>query len=382
MADGAGGGNVVNPAQRHVQGADPLVGNYTWRDMVQDINGATGFTEDKAAIGTVNENLFLQIPAAVTIPIDFTPGASIFADNQERRDFIAVNYLALTRAGVRDQVAAFLSLLRYKVADEGFVADDLQNRAIYVDEYARNVGLPNAAVHMPVTKVMVDFVGDYWENIVGVVAHIFRVRQHHYKPEFQNTYDRTWNATTIEIPAGLTMPSWEEISRTGLHCFGVKALEEIARFAQENGRLARGLVIRRDAACAGSAPVRTTAAALRDMEKAKWWADFYAKFSAHIDAILDQAERLRQAGTRAHINARLYRWEDRFLGIDETHISVVAPYVMGWIDSLDQTEPIAQQKAITKRAAGGSSIRAAFTQVLLNEARNDRAYGSVADFFK
>jgi hypothetical protein len=116
------------------------------------------------------------------------------------------------------------------------------------------------------------------------------------------------------------------------------------------------------------------------MASAKWWVPFYAKYKDAIDQIHHQALLLEEAGTSAHVNARLYSWKDRFVGIDEKAVIVVAPYVMGWIDTLDRTEPITKQAAITKRAQGGSAVRAAFATVLTNEARSDRSYQAVAAF--
>jgi len=235
---------------------------------------------------------------------------------------------------------------------------------------------------MALNPAAVQFIADYWENIAAVVAHVFRVRGHHFKPEYTETYNRTWSSTVISVPSNVNMPTWEEIATIGLHCFGVKALHSIRERAAAMGRLARGLDVRRDAACAGSAPIRTCASALRDMEKTKWWTFFYRKFQVQIDRILADAERLRLAGTNAHINARLYDWGSHFMGASDVDVAVVAPYVMGWIDTLDRSEPISRQSAITKRAQGGSAIRATFATVLVNEQRGDRSYAAVSNYFE
>ncbi|KAI9311532.1 hypothetical protein BX666DRAFT_2115777, partial [Dichotomocladium elegans] len=229
-----------------------MAAGYSLLQLVEDINGATGFTEDKAAMGTIPRGHYLQIPESLTIP-----NAMAVPDNFTDRvitDFLSVNYAALTRSGVREAEAAFCSMLRLQMVRNGYACRDLTQRAIYVDEYTYNVhveGRPNLSAF---TQEMVSFVATYWANIVAVVAHIFRVRGHHFKPEYQRTYDRTWRAATIEVPANVQMPSWEILSRVALHPFGIRALHRVVQNEAASGGLSKGLMLRMDSACAGSAP--------------------------------------------------------------------------------------------------------------------------------
>jgi hypothetical protein len=350
--------------------------------MFADMNGATGYSEDKAALGTIKSDFYLKLPTGVVLPDRFTHNdehPSSLTD-EEVEAFFVVNYVALTRSGVNPDVATFLTLLRMNMVTSGFVAKSTNERAVYVDEYEYNVDIPDEPIQVTITSEVNKFVADYWENIVAVVAHVFRVRGHHYKDEYEDLYSRTWACTTIEVPTGIRMPSWKDISTIGLHCFGVKALHLVREAAFQGGYLAKGLEIRRNAACAGSAAVRTSAAALTEMRSNKWFSAFAEKFDVAIREILNQAVRLQNAGTRAHINAKLYDWNDRYMGIDETHVQTVAPYILGWIDTLDVREPITKQKAINKRAQGGSGIRTVFAAVILNELRSDRQYENVRAF--
>lgn len=378
--------SAMNPKIANIAAPiDPKVNNsvkYSILEMLADVNGCSGYAEDKAAMGTIPSAYRLKFSYAVPVPKDFTPGKSPFENADQFDAFVALNYVALTTAQppVQPNTAAFLTMLRAMVVNAGYVATDLTARAIYVDEYDYNVPMPKEAVNVTLTQSMVKFIADNWETIVAVVAHVFQVRGHHYKSEYQRTYDRTWRSTTIEIPVDVQMPTWQEISTIGLHPFGVRALHLVREDASKHGRLARSLVIRRDAAYAGSAPVRTTAAALMEMAQAKWWNAFYKRYQHEIESVLKQASDLKLAGPSSHINAKLYHWDAKFIGIDETSVQVVAPYVLGWIDTLGPDEAITQQKAINKRGQGGSAIRTAFAAVIANEQRNDRSYSSVAEF--
>jgi len=391
---------------------------YTLNDLIVDVNGADGYTEDKAALGTVSQDFFLQLTDEVKLADDFRPGLNSFSTGLEVLNFCNLNTAALIRAGLRESTASFLTMLRCMMVKFGFACNNLQRRAVYVDEYnvtptevfhrraldARNaeaaslaqaagapIPIPDAlpAVIPPlnlgpgsfsVNKATGNFISTYWDNIVSVVAHVFRTRGHHYMESYKELYARTWACTTIEVPNGVQMPTWEEISRAGLHCFGVRALHQVREWSRVHGRLAKGLVIRLDAACAGSAPVRTAAAALKEMSAAGWWTHFDAKYHAHIVAVLAEANRLQAAGTKAHINARLYNWADTWEKADEQHVIPLSPYILGWIDTLDQKDALSKQVCLNKRADGTTAIRAAWAAVLRNYMRDLSSKTSIAQF--
>jgi len=354
--------------------------DYGITQMLDDIDGCTGYTEDKAALGTIKSEFYLKIPNNMTLPANIEPNVSRFTTRTQIARFLKANVLSMIAGGIRENAAVFCALLRYHMVHGGFIGSDLKDRAVYINEVKTGVEENDTAHASILNKDLVQFVADSWENIVGVVLHVFRVRGHHFKPEFQDLYDRTWRSTVIEVPAGVTMPSWEEIAKVALHPFGVKALELVVQYAVQGGRLARGLTLRRSAGCAGSAYVTTCAAAVVEMRSAKWWEAFYLKFKTEIDLLFQQADALKAAGMAAHVNARLFNWNLAFERPDESHVVALAPYVMGWIDTLDRGEPITRQQTITKRATGGSAIRAAFSSVIVNEQRTDRGYQNVVAF--
>jgi len=358
------------------------VGDYKLGDLLTDLNGSDGFTEDKAALGTVPTSYYLQLPSNVKDFADFHLGRDPLPKKSDAADFLISNYEKLTEGNVREQTAVFSTLLRYEMVKHGFIATNLENRSVYVDEYNYIGNFNSKDKKFPATREMVKFIADYWENIVSVVAHVFRVRGHHWKPEYADLYDRTWRCTTITVPERVTMPTWEEISRTALHCFGVKALHLVRENAFANGRLSNGLKLRRSAACAGSAPVRTAKAVVDVMSRAKWFPAFATKFQEDLTALFQHAEQLALAGTAAHINAKLYSWESIKVPADLTQVTKLAPYFMGFLSTLDQKEDITKQASLTKKASGGALIARDFANVIIAENRRDSSQQTVTEYLK
>jgi len=364
--------------------------SYTLDDMIKDVNGEHFYSSDASAFGTVPSKLFLQLPSEFDVKDDKgTSMKDIIAFRDKRLkakdlslEVITRNYVSLRNAGHNHRVATFGAILRNQLVHHGYIATDLKNRAVYVDEYdikEEKVNLPDDFT--PLSSV-VKFVTDNWQQIVGTVNHVFRVRGHHWKPEFAGLYSRTWNASTIMIPDDVEMPSWEVIARDFLHCFGVKAMHLVVQDAHKRGNLSKGLTVRTDAPAAGNASITTLAAAIIEMGQCKWFPIFQEKFSEAIEEVMKQAVELKMKGVSNHINATLYDMDGKYESPDLTFAKRVAPYVMGWIDNLEPTEPIVQQKAINKVAVGSSAIRNTFSRVLLNEMKNSGTYATVAEYLQ
>lgn len=370
--------------------------DYTLNDLLKDMNGSEGFSEDRAALGTVLSGHFLQVTTGMDIPEAFVLGRDPFVDAQtpvtseeyQRRValFMYANYRALmdSNVGLSRSHAWFLVMMRLNMVIAGGTASSLEARAIYADEYHRN--------HMQLADIqwqefeiapgMASYVNSYWLQYVALVRHLFITRGHHYKDEYLDAIESTWTATTIVPPTGLSIPTWQHILRTALHCFGIRALHLLTRHAYANGKLAASFIVRFNAAAAGTAPIRTGWAAIENMKQATWWPDFYETFKVQVDNLEHANEVVTRLGVRGHINSKLLNWNWPSLKIPDTPVRPLAPYIMGFIDTLDRTESIKGQQAITKRADGGSAIRAAFAAVLLNERQDAIFLRSPREFFK
>lgn len=359
--------------------------------MLNDLNGTRGFSEDRAALGTVHRSYFLQLPSGLRIPDRYAIGTDPFLatyPNANDRRFAEARFLWLNMSSmlaapnpVRRDAAMFGSLLRMNAVKAGVVAGSLESRAVYVDEYTwrdepltvdglRDLSAPSATL---------EYVNQNWLQIVALARHLFITRGHHYKPEYTDVIDRTWNATTIEAPQGVILPGWDFLLSGAIHWIGPRAMMLVCEHAKNGGRLAASFINRYDAAPAGTAPIRTGWAAIESMKMATWWRDFYNLFHREVDALEVAKNRTAQLGLQAHVNAKLFDWTWTRTVVSDEPVRPLAPWIMGFLDSLDKDEAIKGQKAIDKRASGGVIIRQQFTMVILNEQKNARFMQSVQE---
>lgn len=375
--------------------ANYVAPDYTLSQFLQDLNGSSGFSEDKAAIGTILVNHYLQVTEGLVIPHNFVLGGNPFLHDgilvtsrtyQERVAlFMYANYRALmdSGSGLSKPHAWFLVQMRLNVVIAGGTAEHLPNRAVYVDEYAPN-HLHLADIDWTEFEIppgVADYVNSYWLQYVALIRHLFITRGHHYKDEYLETIERTWAATTITAPPGLSVPTWQHTLRTALHCFGVRALHLLVAHGRMQGKLAASYVVRYNAAPAGTAPIRTGWAAIENMKQAHWWTSFYRVYGDRVDALEDANNKAVRLGLRGHVNAKLFNWSWSTLNLPDTPVRPLAPYILGFLDTLDRRESIRNQQSLTKRGDGGSAIRAAFMAVILNDQQNAAFLRTTEEFF-
>jgi len=375
--------------------AQILSPGYTVNDMLKDINGSEGFSEDKAAIGTIPVLLHLQVTAGMSIPENYVIGRDPFvsagvrkgSEEYQRRIllFIWANQHALIEAniGLSREHATFLAFLRFNFVLAGGVARLLTNRSIYVDEYtpSRHTYADVVLQDISITQLEVQYIATHWLQFVALLRHLFITRGHHYKTEYLEVIERTWKATTIEAPVGVSQPTWQHILRTGLHCFGIRILHLFVYHGYRAGLLAKSFDTRYNAAPAGTAPIRTGWAGVLNMQKTSWWPYFYARYKTQVDDLEVAYKRSMEIGLRGHINAKLFNWSWSRIVIDEAPVTALAPLVLAFIDTLDRSESIKGQQTLNKRADGGSAIRQAFTMVLTNHMRNASTMQTMEAYF-
>lgn len=373
-----------------------LTPNYTVNQMLLDINGSTGYSEDKAALATVPDALYLQITDGLVLPPGFEIGRDPFcADGVQQGTleyqrrivlFLWANTRALLDAGLSlsNDHAVFLAYLRLQVVLAGGTARILTERSVYVDEYAENFSTFAEVDYdiLPISKLITGFLNDHWLQYVALLRHLFVTRGHHYKREFSDLITKTWSATTIKATEGLAVPEWRHILRTGLHCFGIRALNILTIEGFHSGVLAKSFETRIDAAPAGAAYVRTGWAVLESMQQAQWYPSFYAAYQRQIEDLRADAEYGHMIGLRAHINAKLFNWRWSRIIISDASVRALAPLFLGFLDTLERGESLRGQKTLNKRGDGGSALRAQFSGVLINEQRNAKYMETAKAFFE
>jgi len=372
-----------------------LTANYTVNQMLLDINGSTGYSEDKAALATIPNALYLQVTEGLELSRGYEIGRDPFcADGTikgsleyQRRIvlFLWANTRALLDAGLNlsNAHALFLAYLRLQVVLAGGTASNLEERAVYVDEYTENDADINDVDYdiLPVTPILTGFLNDHWLQYVALLRHLFVTRGHHYKNEYRDMITKTWAATTIGTPEGLAIPEWRHILRSALHCFGIRILNLLTIEGFHMGTLAKAFETRIDAAPAGAAYVRTAWAVVESMKQAQWFPSFYAAYTTQIDSLEEDAAYGHRVGLRAHINAKLFNWRWSRIIISDASVRALAPLLLGFLDTLERGESLRGQKTLNKRGDGGSALRAQFSGVLVNEQRNARYMETAHAFF-
>lgn len=369
-----------------------LGGGYTLNDLIKDTNGSAGFSQHRAAIGTVPNNYYLQVVPGMSIPDKIVVGrdpfrsanAEVGSEEYQKRilSFLVANRDAMLGAvqGLTPDHASFLALLRMNFAMAGGLVSVLSERAIYVNEYFGSAVAYTADMRFSASKLLVDYVAETWLQYVGVLRHLFVTRGHHYKDAYSGMIDRIWKTTTIEPPPGVSVPSWENVLRLGLHCFGIRSVNILVTDAYYKGTLAASLSTRFFAAPAGSAPVITSMAGINAMKKATWWPEFYEGYKYQIDGLTDMNTKVKAMGLRAHVNAKLFNWSWKSYKIDTTFVDALSPLILAFIDNLDKTESLVGQECLKKRGDGGGAIRRAFSASLQNEDRNTKYLESPLEF--
>jgi hypothetical protein len=358
---------------------------YNLSDIFSDVNGCSSYTEDIAAMGTIPSEFHIYIPTPLEgiLSKDLTAPFKRVGALPEKAfsDFLRINVKKLMEGKLSANDAAFCALLKWQGVINGALGLSPAIRSVTINEveFIESTEAEKEAFPAGITRDMVRFTSTYWSNIFSVVAHVFRVRGHHWKAEYRSLYDRTWASITVETPN--FMPDWEVISRAAVHCFGIKAIHYLAVHCARNGELAKGLVLRLNAACAGTASVQTSAAALNEMKSATWYTFLARHKREAIEHLETEAERLRVLSVAAHINYRLYGFSGAPIMVDDSSTRTLAPYILGWIDILDDNEPIKKQKAINKKGQGSAMVRVGFTQALNNEIKGTIKNENIEAFF-
>lgn len=103
----------------------------------------------------------------------------------------------------------FLTCLRVMIAANGGLCGDVSERAVLIDEY-RVAPLPqDGSWNLRPRADVWQYVRQTWAAYMGCVLHVFQTRGHHWKEDYAEVYERTWNACAIPVPQGLRIPNWQ-----------------------------------------------------------------------------------------------------------------------------------------------------------------------------
>jgi len=338
--------------------------------LVEDLNGPHAFKDERAAFGYVQRHEYLRVVAPLlnACPTDLTPGTAELGNLNFILATAYFNAARLREGNVNDAVAVRIGLLRAKWISLGWLRKTKEQRNTPFNEvmevvgdrivgpigadFSVEVGEDYNVVTYDETKWWSDELKkvdvNKWSELApilwAVVAHVFRVRGHHYKLEYEELYTRTFAGTLMTFPDNIL--TWQDIGRTAIHPFGVSALERGAAEMEANNSLPRNLLIRRNAIPCGAALVGTTYAALKSLAGTPFYPQIRAHYTVQIDALELEYQEVITHGLAYHISAGLYGIQKRVL--NTVSAEALAPLLGGYIDALPRESAIKGQKSLNK----------------------------------
>jgi len=338
-----------------------------------DYNGTAFASAGISEWGFIPVDWKLAVPAAVNAPANFTINTSPFANDATREIFLKANYRWLTTHGIANDLAFFSSMLRLHVATRGTLATALANRAVIEDEYvdvlpanADWADVANNIPHAVYNPNVVLFIKRYADAIIHMAVYVFLARGHHWRPEFNELYDRLKIANFIPTNPGFAIPSNEHLFRLIIHAFGIRPLYGVATTDAAAGHVTAAMQVRfaPHAPIAGCAQITTLRATISQMSKEAWWTEFFAKFQADIAIIDTEVAAIGAHPTQYHVSARVLGEANRTMisGNSKIAFDRLCQFALGYIDHLGKKHPLSGQQAISKQSGGMTGLAEAFSR--------------------
>jgi len=376
--------------------------------LVEDLNGPSMYSSKRAMFGYISPHERLQIPSWLSPQLRTAAQdqALLHLSTVDVLEIAEMNYAALVGGGTSENDSLWVSLLRARWIQLGCLLRTRQDRAVPIDEVdedtraqsydeqweaanpiaatardqyevqkLNSADLGDAAFQTYIKKIsaaLLNHVNQCATNLWALSAHIFRVRGHHYKAEFEDTIERTWKATTLDLPN--TAPSWQVLVRVATHPFGVKALRDGFEFFLSQEALAPSFDVRKDAFPAGAAMIGTGYAVLQQMKSAAWWVEFSTLYQGLVDSVEHQHGEILKAPFRYHQAAGLYGEVKR--DVDDTSVRALAPLLKGFITVEAAGTAISRQKTLDKHAEQNPATQerfAIYLEMLLNRVKQAKS---------
>lgn len=391
--------------------------------LLEDTNGVHVFSNERTSYGYIAANLFMYLPAGIIYDapmdanlVDYGSSAGVSAHlgpagnafraanpylgpnaltPTEVLKVTLVNFIKLRNAGLNDEVAWSVSNLRARWLTLGCYYTNIRDRGTLYSESTivrdndPDVGQIVAAADINAItqtaqyvairdiadRVMQhDFYGTvfavtYAETIWCTSELVFRIRGHHYKPEYEDLIARTIRASTqgaVELPDNY---DFANIFHTAIHPFGVRALPVMAYKFIVLGKVGDSLITRFSGAPTGTAIFTTTSAGINMLKGEAFYDRFQATFPQPIRACHEFARQIMNNKYSYHISASLYglprittfQLDGKSYTIAEAEQMVVplAPMLKGYTTTIQQimqqnvgmTFAYGNQKVLDKRAS-------------------------------
>lgn len=391
--------------------------------LLEDANGGHVYSNEKAMFGYIEQSKYLLVTRDLILaePPDVNletagnasgitqvlgpAGTAFRAANPylgarrmtslQSMKVLAINFDALVASGIETGPAFLAAALRTRWLNLGCLWEDPDTRGTPFDEvtavgdthaiYGSIVACRNLAdlkADAEFQRIMTiadpvrnhEFYGLQFavanaETIWCISELLFRIRGHHYKPEYEDLIRRTFRATTsgsVELPDNF---AFAPVFHTAIHPFGVRALPTMAWKFMSYSKTGDSLIIRHSGAPNGTAAITTCSAGLRILATESWYTHFENTFKKQIDLIHRFASQILDNKYSYHISASLYGLtrkttvnngeKDIQLSEAEQIVASVAPYLQGYVQAMNDISTNAgnlnfsfgNEKVLEKRSA-------------------------------
>jgi hypothetical protein len=179
---------------------------------------------------------------------------------------------------------------------------------------------------------------------------MFRVRGHHYQPDFDDRYSAIWKGTRYAEGldrAGLSLP-WLAVSRHAFKCVNPPALDEIWRESVDNGLTSGALKVRFDSPAAGSANVFVLLRGVTDLVTA--FPPLRVRFKAEIQELDDASKLLMLNRWAGSINHTFYGVQR--MPFNEGRYAAIAASITASMRTFCDNAQLLKSKALERIASG------------------------------
>jgi len=229
----------------------------------------------------------------------------------------------------------------------------------------------------------IKFVTLYAETIWAMSEYLFRVRGHHYKPEYDDIIRRMMKAASqgaVELPSNFPMA---EVFHTSIHPFGISALAVMTFHFIAWGKISNALILRISGAPNGCAAITTASAAINSIAGEAWYPRFSELHTDQITKIHGYAQIVLNNKYGYHLAAGLYgvapmrtvtiAGETKTLAQVDQEVSALAPALQAFINyskEVSANDPNMsfsfQNAKVLEKRASANPLLIQRTQALIN----------------
>jgi hypothetical protein len=184
--------------------------------------------------------------------------------------------------------------------------------------------------------------------ISALSSHMFMQTGHHYKKEYDSKYDILMKGTLLSDYFEIIKLDKEELFRTTVHPFGVALPRKCYVDRSKVKALPANLIMRVNAAPAGSAMNVTAHSVLNAMKSTSFWNAFESAYKTEIVEVERISQDIKDHTEHYHVAANLLGFGSRTANVESAE--KIAPFLQAFLNTMATGTRLARQKTLLKVA--------------------------------